>query len=484
MAESLKSKTIRGTIWSAFQKFGVMGLSFVANMILARKLSPDDFGCIAMLAIFLVISDTFMDGGLGSALIQKKSLSDRDSSTVFYFNLSLSTILYGVLYFSAPLISDFYRLDILTPVLRVQGLVLIINSFGVVQTSLLRKEMLFRKLAVANIVASIGSLAVAIALAFSGFGVWALVYQQIALSGIRVLCLWLLSNWRPKAGFSTESFRQLFGFGSFIFLSNMVNNLGNNIQGVIIGRAFNAGVLGYYSQAKKLEEMASTTFSNIIDQVTFPALAAKQRDLAAMAAVMRKLVKMIAFVSFPLMILLAITGEQIITICYGDQWQESVPYFRILCFAGIAICLQGVNFYAVAAIGKSKSIFTWTLIKRTVGIALMLIGLHWGIYGLLFGVVAASYFILLANAIQVQQYIRYTLWRQFKDVMPTIGGCLVSAAASIGVAFVLRQSFYVTALIEIVVFSSVYLLYSYLIKAESLVDIKDIAVSYIGKLKK
>lgn len=474
MNESLRSRTIIGTLWSALQRFGTLIIAFVANMILARMLTPEDFGCIAMLAIFIVIADTFVDSGLGSAIIQKKEINNEDLSTVFYFNILLGLVLYLLLFFLAPVVAEFYRIKLLCNVLRLEGLLLIINSFSVVQTALLRKEMKFKELATAILVGNIIAVIVAITMAYNGFGVWALVFQQLIAASIRMFGLWILSHWKPIFSFSFTSFKQLFGFGSFIFLSNLINNVGNNIQGLIIGRAFNAEVLGYYTQAKKLEEIVSTSISGILDQVTYPALAKKQEDKIGMVRVIRKMIKLIAFISFPIMIFFLITGNLIIPICYGPNWLESVPMFQILCIAGIAICLQGINYNAVAAIGKSRTVFKWTLIKRIAALLLILIGLRWGIYGLLIGVVLGSYSILFCNAYQVQLYFNYTIWAQIKDLFPILGITILTGLIIVLIQHVIfTSSAIIEFLILLLLYVIIYILISHLF---DLVVYKDLKV--------
>lgn len=483
MSENLKSRTMKGALWSALQKFGVMGLSFIANMILARTLSPGDFGCIAMLAIFLVVSDTFMDGGLGAALIQKKKLSRADCSCVFLFNIGVAALLYLILFVSAPWIAEFYKLPLLNPVLKMEGLVLFINAFGVVQTSLLRKEMLFKKLAAANLSASIVSAVSAVVLAFCGFGVWSLVWQQIILSTVRVAMLWFQSSWRPVFLFSGSSFNGLFGFGSFIFLSNLVNNICNNVQGLIIGRAFNASTLGYYSQAKNLEQVASTSFSAIIDQVSYPAMAIRQDDKESMRRIVKKFVKIISFVTIPLMGFLALLGRPIIEFCYGSHWLQSVPYFQVLCLAGIAISLQGVNYYAVAAVGKTKALFGWTLVKRIGGIVLILVGLIWGMPGLLAGVVAGSYLILIVNAIQVQIYIGYKVLRQMGSILYIGMGTLAGLCCAFGASRMFDLNSTLTYLLESAVFIAAVSIFYALTCRKLSAEVVDVAKSVIKRRK-
>ena len=272
MSSSLKQKTISGMIWSSLQRFGTMGISFISNMVLARLLTPDDYGCIGMLMIFIALSNTFIDGGFGSALIQKKRPTSEDYSTIFYWNIFLSVVLYIVLCFCAPLIADFYNITLLSQVLQVQGIILIINALGIIQANQLRKQLKFKVLAKVTLVASIVSVGVAIAMAYMGCGIWSLVAQQIVVSLITTLLYWGYSRWRPIMVFSTKSFKELFGFGSFILLSNLINTFCNNLNGLLIGRFFNASSMGYFTQAKKLEDVSSTSIEAVVLQVTYPVL--------------------------------------------------------------------------------------------------------------------------------------------------------------------------------------------------------------------
>ncbi|MBQ5718961.1 MAG: lipopolysaccharide biosynthesis protein, partial [Alistipes sp.] len=327
-------------LWSGVQRFGTMGIAFISNIVLARLLSPDDYGCIGMLAIFITVSNTFVDGGFGSALIQKKEPTQRDYSTIFWWNLFLSIVIYGILYLGAPFISQFYRIPLLSHVLRVQGVILIINALNIIQSNQLRKRLNFRKLAVVNIVSQLVGVCVAIVTAWHGWGVWALVAQQIVASSMTSILLWTLNRWLPDLVFSKESFKQLFGFGSFILCSNLINTFCNNVQGLLIGRFFTSATMGYYTQARKLEEVASHSFSTVVDQVSYPILSKFQSDNAAMQSVLYKLTTALAYVTFPLMLVLILVAEPLITLLYGDKWLPCVPYFQILCVAGIASCLQ------------------------------------------------------------------------------------------------------------------------------------------------
>lgn len=469
MSTSLKQQTISGMLWSAVQKFGNMGISFVSNIILARMLTPDDYGCIGMLAIFITISSTFVDGGFASALIQKKVPTQKDYSTIFWWNLFISTLLYCVLYLSAPFIAKFYNIPLLSSILRVQGIILVINSLNIIQTNRLKKQLKFKRLANITIIAHTIAAISAILLAWKGYGVWSLVIQQIISSCIITTILWFINKWTPDLCFSKESFKQLFGFGSFILCSNLINTFCNNVQGLLIGRFFTPAAMGYYTQARKLEEIASNSFSSVVDQVSYPVLSKFQSDNVAMKNVLQKLVTALAFVTFPLMLILILIAEPLITIIYGEKWIACVPFFQILCIAGIAICLQGIHYYAVASKGESKDLFVWTIIKRAVGISFLIVGMYfWNIIGLLWGCSLGAWFILFSNCYLVSKHINYTLFQQIKDLFPI---CLLSAISYI-IVYVFKYFYicnmYSEAFIVLFLYMMTYVILSYLFKIKSL----------------
>lgn len=481
MEVGLKQKAASGIIWSSLQKFGTMGISFVSNIILARLLSPEDYGCIGMLMIFILVANTFIDGGFGSALIQKKEPTQKDYSTIFYWNLLLSIVLYFALFVSAPLIARFYNLPLLSPVLQVQGLVLILNSLSIIQQNRLRKQLLFKKLAIVSIVSALLSLVITIYLAYIGWGVWALVAQQLLMSGFNAVLYWIVGKWNPSFVFSRQSFKELFGFGGFILLSNLINTLCNNVQGILIGKFFSPITMGFYAQARKLEEVASTSLSSVIDQVSYPVLAEVQNDKNKLAYVLKKLITAIAFFSFPIMLALIVIAEPLITLLYSDKWTECVPYFQILCIAGLAISLQNVNYYAVAAIGKSKTLFNWTLIKRLLGIILIVVGfIVYGIWGLLLGMMSASYIMYIINAVLVSKYIGYKLTSQFKDLLPTL---LISSISFLISYFSpnITMSLIADMFLSILIFALSYIILTYLFEKDKILMIKNIVLSYRKK---
>ena len=480
MQENLKKKTVSGMIWSALQRFGTMGISFVSNIVLARLLTPDDYGCIGMLAIFITVSNTFVDGGFGSALIQKKEPTQKDYSTIFWLNLFMSVVIYGILYISAPAVSRFYNIPLLSSVLRVQGIVLIINALNIVQTNQLRKSINFKRLAVIYIASQIVGAVCAIVLAYMGWGVWALVAQQIIASSITSVILWVMNRWLPQLCFSFDSFKQLFSFGGFILASNLINTFCNNVQGLLIGKFFNPAILGYYTQAYKLEDVASHSISSVVDQVAYPVFSKVQSDNDGLKNVIYRLISSIAYVTFPMMLILVLIAEPLIGLLYGEKWLPSVPYFQIICIGGIAVCLQGVTYLAIASIGKSKELFLWTIIKSGLGMILLIAGLVlFGMNGLLWGFVLSCWSVTFINAYLVSKYIKYGLWQQIKDVLPIILISSMVFIITLVIANKLTLGGYMYIVLVLLIYISMYLLLSSVVKLQAYSFIKEIVKSDI-----
>lgn len=485
MANNLKQKAISGVVWSAIHKFANVFLSFISGIILARLLTPHDYGIVGMLTIFLALSQTFIDGGFGSALIQKKNPTDEDYSTILYWNLGLSLVLYLVLFACAPIIARFYNLPILSDVLRVQGIVLIINAARIVQHNQLRKKLQFKKVAIINLTASAISLCFTIYLAWIGWGVWALVSQQLLLGLLATILYWITAKWIPILGFSIKSFKELFSFGGFILLANLFSTFCNNIQGLLVGKVYNSSTLGFFTKAKRTEEYASTFISSILDQVSYPVLSESQNDKERLIDILRKFIGTSAFVTFPLMLLLILLAKPIFILLYSERWLPSVPYFQVFCFAGVAICLQSINYYAVAAIGNSKQLFRWTIIKRVAGLVFIVCGMYiWGINGILIGTVLSSWIIYIVNAELVSKYIGYKIKQQFWDLFPIMILSLISYFVSSITILIPFRSLLIDSVIKIVVFSSVYLVSSYILKLAVLDFSKDVIMMVYRRFRK
>ncbi|MFA5528140.1 MAG: lipopolysaccharide biosynthesis protein, partial [Peptostreptococcales bacterium] len=331
MSSNLKQRTIIGMIWSSIGKFGTLGLSFISNLVLARILMPEDFGYIGMLTIFIAISQVFISGGLGSALIQKKEATHIDYTTVFYWNLIVSLFFIAILFFSAQSIANFYNMPLLKDILRLLSIILIINSFSLVPSIYLQKHLRFKELSTRNIIASLVGVAVAITMALNGYGVWSLVFSNLSSGFASVILLWRLSPWRPTFEFSFYSLKKLFNFGGLMLLSSLVETIYTNIQGLIIGKAFSAQALGYYSQARKLEEIPTDALSSIVNQVSFPVFSQLQDNIELLRSGVRKNIKAISFLNFSLMVLMIVIARPLFLFLYTDKWEISISYFQILC---------------------------------------------------------------------------------------------------------------------------------------------------------
>lgn len=455
-------------MWSAVGKVGTLTINFLSNLVLARLLMPEDFDCIGMLAIFLAVSNIFIQGGLGAALIQKKNPTKMDYSTVFYWNLVFSVVFYLILFAIAPFVARFYELPILQPMLRVQSSVLIIQSFAIVQITQLQKRMNFRALAIRNMAAALAGTLIAIPLALRGYGAWSLVASAITAAIVNVLLLWILSEWRPSLEFSFASLKGLFSFGGLMLLSSLAETLYVNLQGLIIGKRFPAGNLGYYMQAKKLEEVPVTGLSSIVNEVTFPAFATLQDDPNRLLEGVRKSTKALVFLNFPMMILLIIIALPLITLLYGAKWETSVPYFQILCISGLIYTINTLNTNVIKALGKGKIYFLIQIIKRIIGIAMIFTGMTFGIYGLLWAVAGVSYISYIINAIVNRKLINYGIMSQLRDIIPCLLAALVAGAITYALRNLLPIHIYIIMLIQIIVYALVYILLAKLLKIEGL----------------
>ncbi|MBR3493300.1 MAG: lipopolysaccharide biosynthesis protein [Bacteroidales bacterium] len=468
MAESLKQKAASGMVWTALQKYSTMFIRFFSGIILARLLTPYDYGCIGMLSIFMVLADTFIDGGFGSALIQKKRPTQEDYSTIFWWNLGMAALMYAILFISAPVIARFYNTPILCVVLRVQGIVLFTHALNLIQQNKLKKKLNFKLLSIVSIVITVINLVITIILAYKGFGVWALVAQNLIGSALYSLIFWFYVKWRPSWIFSWKSFKELFDFGFYMFLTHLINSFSGQIQGLLIGKKYNPSTMGYYSKASGTESLASHSISSIMTQVTYPLFAEVQDDKVVLSNMIKRLSMTLSYITFPMMFILLLCAKPLFVLLYSDRWLQSIPYFQVLCFAGLAGCLQSANLQAIAAIGKSKTMFVWTLLKRGVGIGAIVLGMvFFGMKGLLGGMVLNAWFSYFVNIGLVSKHVGYKFWRQILDLLPVGIVALIAAAVSFGVGHLLHLSMYPDGLVKAGVYAVIYLGWSFIFKPEA-----------------
>ena len=466
--KNLKQKAASGMVWTALQKYATMFIQFVSGIILARLLTPHDYGCIGMLTIFVVLAEAFIDGGFGSALIQRKRPTQEDYSTIFFWNILMSVLMYAILFVSAPAIARFYNIPLLCDVLRVQGIILFIYAFNIVQKNQLQKKLNFKVLSIVTITTSIISLGITIYMAYKGFGVWALVAQNLITAAIPAVVFWFYMKWRPAWVFSWKSFKELFSFGFFMFLTHLINNFSSQIQGLLIGKIYSSSTMGYFSKAVRTELMASQSITSIMTQVTYPLYAEAQDNKILLGNMIKRITMTISYITFPLLFILLLLAKPLFILLYSDRWLDSVPYFQVLCIAGMGGCLTSVNTQAIAAIGKSKEMFQWTIVKRGVGVLAIVGGLIlYGMKGLLIGMVFNSWFSYFVNIFLVSKYIRYQWLQQIYDLIPIVVVCLITTAISYFVGRIIDLGMYWAALVELIVFVSIYMGWSLLFKPES-----------------
>lgn len=448
----LRQKTISSMFWNAIQRFGTMLLSFVSNLVLARLLLPEDFGCIGMLTIFIALSEAFIDGGFGAALIQKQNTTQKDYSTIFYWNLFISILFFTIIMMSAPNIAVFYHMPSLCDVLRGMSCVLLINGFLVIQTTILTKKLEFKSLAKINLIGTLAGVIISIIAAYLGMGVWSLVIKTLITSVVTGVMLWAINNWRPTLEFSWTSFKSLFNFGGLMLLSSLLNTLFENIQGLVIGRVYTATDMGYYSQAKKIDEIPSRSITQIVTQVSFPVFSKISDNLTLLKNAVKKNIVCTNFLIFPLQVLLIILAEPIIIFLFTDKWIESVPYFRILCVYSMFVALNALNNNVLKAEGKSNVYFWIQLTKKIIGIALLLASLRFGIIGVTWSVSISGILWWIITAVVNKKMINYGLFEQFKDILPSI---LISTLVG-ALLLVFSKRLLLSPLVTIITISLVY----------------------------
>ncbi len=353
MYRDIKQKTKIGILWNAFEKVAVQGLSFALNIILARLLSPHDYGAIGMILVFLALSNVFVESGFSRALIQRQNRTEKDFSTVLIFNIFISILLYLVLFFAAPAIANFYETPELVSLQRVFFLQIILNSLIVVHNAKFQIEVDFKSIALINAIATILSGGIAVFMAYNGFGVWALVFQALIKSFVSVVCFWVKGKWIPKTGFYKESFKKLFGFGSKLLACGLLSTIVTNIYNLVIGKAYNSTSLGYYTRAQQFPELTAGTLNSVLNNATFPMMATLQDKRDELIQTFSRLIKLSALVVFPAMVGLAMLSDQIILVLLGDKWLPASNLLFWLALSYVFIPLSSLNLNLLNAIGRS-----------------------------------------------------------------------------------------------------------------------------------
>lgn len=472
MSESLKESAKRGIIWSAIERFSVQGVQFVIMIIMARLLTPKDYGIIGMLSIFISVAQSLIDSGFSNALIRKQNRTEIDNSTVFYFNIVIAIGIYVVLFLTAPFVADFYNMPQLVSIMRVICLGIIFSSFSVVQRAILTINIDFKTQAKASLFAISISGIIGVFLAYHGCGPWSLVFQQILNLGINSLILWILSKWKPLWAFSWKSFKELFSFGSKLLCSGLLDTIYNNIYPLIIGKVFKASDLGHYSRAYQFASFP-TNITSVMQRVTYPMLCKLQNDDERLARVYRKFLKISAFIIFPLMCGLAGVSEPLIRLVIGDKWLFCSKLLTILCFSLMWYPIHAINLNLLQVKGRSDLFFKLEIYKKILGIIILIVTIHFNLTVMCYGAIIQSLLSLLINTYYTGKLIKVGFFIQMKDILPSF---LLSTFMF--VAVYLSQKYFVNLelklFIGIITGCLIYIIGSYVFKFREVQEIKQL----------
>jgi O-antigen/teichoic acid export membrane protein len=416
---SLKQKTVSGLLWSFIDNFSKLGLTFIIGIILARLLSPSEFGLIGMISIFIALSQSLVDSGFTQALIRKKECTQADYSTVFYFNLLVGFVLYLVLYLSAPSISRFFEEPQLNLIVKVIGLGIVINAFTIVQRARLTKEINFKLQTKISIIASVVSGTIGIVMAYSGYGVWSLVFKTLMGFFFSSVLLWIWNKWKPTLVFSKNSFKELFSFGYRLLLSGLIDTVYRNIYLLIIGKYFSAAELGFYTRADQFNNLPSSNITSVIQRVSYPILTEIQDDLPRLKTAYQKIIKSTMLISFVAMMIMAAVAKPLILSLIGEKWLPSVIYLQLLSFVGMLYPLHAINLNMLNVQGRSDLFLRLEIIKKILAIPVIIVGVLLGIKLMIVAMIFLSLIAYFLNSYYSGQLIGYSSLQQVKDIFPS-----------------------------------------------------------------
>ncbi|WP_281323521.1 lipopolysaccharide biosynthesis protein [Flavobacterium aestivum] len=477
---SLKAIATKGIIWSAVDKFVVQFGQFVVGIVLARILLPEDFGLIGMLAIFIVLSQTFIESGLGTGLIQRQEREDIDFSTLFVFNLATSSFFYLVLFFSAPFISSFFEKPQLTDLTRILSLSLFLNAFAIVQRTKLTIAIDFKSIAKSNVIGMITGGLCGVIAAINGYGVWSLVVQMLIGSLASSMSLWFLSDWSPSIVFSKKSFRSLFRYGSKLLITGLYAQTLNNVYNICLGKFYPTASLGYYTRAKSFADISAGTIVSTIQQATFPILTSVQYDKEKLVSIFSRMVRMSAFFIIPIMTLIALLAKPIVILLLTEKWISLIPLLQWMVFARIFLPMSTINMNLLNAMGRSDLFLKVDLYKLPMTVLAMVITIPIGLKAMIIGHVVTSALSFIINAYLPGKFFGYGPINQLKEMLPFF-------VATIGMSILVIMISYFIDNLVLQLFSGIvfglliYLSICWLFKLEELTEVKELLLKFLKK---
>ncbi len=479
---SLGQKTLTGILWKTVQQLSHKCTAIVVTLLLARFLVPEDYGLVAMMAVFLAVAESLMKSGFTQALIRLENARQVDFNTAFYSNIALGIISYAVLFFSAPYIAAFYEETRLTVLIRVAGLNILVHSLQVVQVASLSRNLNFKAQFQASLPAALVSGGVAVGLAYLGFGVWALITQMIVYSLVTTVLLWKFQGWMPTLGFSRESLKGMYNFGYKLFLSGLLNSISTNLYIIVIAKLFSTTIAGHYFFADKLKKIVIRQLVTSIQTVTYPALATLQSDHQRLKDGYRKVIGTTTFLLFPLIVILAATAQPLFELLLPEKWGPAAPYLQLMCLAGLFYPLHSINLNILKVKGRSDIYLGLEVFKKILMIVVISISYRYGVYGMLYGQIVSTILSYVPNAYYSTKLIGYTIREQLADFFPNL-----MTALSVGIIIYWTVNFVewhpFLELIAMTLFGvSMYIVMAHLFRLKSFNHAKSLLMGRIGKI--
>lgn len=427
MPESLKEKTVKGVGWSAIDNIAQTGVTFVVSIVLARLLTPDDYGLIGIIAIFTTVCTALINGGFTNALIRKKDATNDDYNTAFIVNLGVSLLLYLIIFLCAPLIANFFKREELVALTRVSSLGMIIGALALVQQTRLTKRIDFKSQTKITIIASSTSGIVGIIMALLGFGVWSLVAQQLVMHSLRTVLLWIVNKWIPRLRFSSKSFHELFGFGWKMMVSSVLDTVWKELYQVVVGKFYSPATLGQYTRSKHFSKLLSQNLTHVIQRVTYPVLSNIQDDKDRMVSAYRRIIKTTMFVTAISMFFLGAISEPLLYCLIGPKWNEAATFLPLICISGSLYPLHAINLNMLQVQGRSDLFLGLEIIKKIIAIGPLSVGALVGIMPMLYTNILTSIIAYFLNSYYSGKLLNYSSWKQLKDIAPSYGIALTMA---------------------------------------------------------
>lgn len=482
---SLHDKIISGIFWTFLQKVGSRGIGLITTIILARILTPRDFGLIGMLTIFIAVSQALVQAGFNQALIQKENTDEEDYSSVFYINLIASVFLYSILFFTAPLIARFYGQPVLTNLTRILALGFVINAFSYVQEAKLTKEMRFKTLMFVHLPSTVISGLVAIAMAFTGFGVWSIVWQQLVMRLAYAIQIWIYAKWRPLFAFNRRKANRLFSFGGKLMIATIIQSVFDNIYLVVIGKFFPVTTLGYYQNSKKLVDAPTRTISSVLGTVTLPAFSLVQSENEKLRIGYKRGSQQLVFLLAPILILASVLAEPLFSFVLTDKWLPAVPFFQLLCVVGFFSPLNAYCINIIKAKGRSDIVLKLQIIKKVVIAGIIIITVPFGIWALVASQIVNIIFSYTLNCIYINKLLKYSIFEQLSDIFPAfLASIIIGAIVFFIDTSINGQTDWMRLLVGIVTGLIIYLFISWKISFPSFEDFKTIFKAKISMTRK